>query len=486
MSNIFSCIHKDTILGIRVLVIFMALFKLVLLYWHGPVFLPDSGGYVEFAETILLSTEWTGQVDIYHPHIQTTAIRLFGYPYILSAAMALFGDYWSWVVVALQIALSSAASFALYRLANALTALAWPGLLVAFAHGTGLGAVLDLCILTDSLNSSLLIVIACSAGVGIIESRAPSVAKVLGLGMLLGIAFFIREAGQVTQWLYVPLFGVWFLRSREGWLRPIMMLALFLMPINLSIHIVKDWNASRSGERFVTTAAQTTPFLPTVLLWQKGLPVFDFDSRFEGLTLKSGAHFFENILTINYHLISEKDLSAVEVGGLAYQVYFSAWRQYPVEMVGLTLREIMNTASLVYFMPFHTAMKYQAWARGERSIANALPMDGLRRAMEEPTLFLPFILITLGRLLTLSMGALFAIGVPLMVLKHWKNQRSISAVNIALSLLWILTIGFISAYALLHLEARYILPVDMFIVTGALCVMLQWKKTPVNKASLLS
>src|SRR5947208_7915115 len=91
---------------------FAALFavKLGYLAVFGPNFQPDSGGYVDIANFIL-----AGRLNdpalaggIFPP----TLFRIMGYPALIALTRIVAGDLWPWLMVALQFALSLAATVA--------------------------------------------------------------------------------------------------------------------------------------------------------------------------------------------------------------------------------------------------------------------------------------------------------------------------------------------------------------------------------------
>ena len=74
----------------------------------------------------------------------------------------------------LQIAVSLTATAVIAHLALALTGRRWVALFAGLAHGTATGFTLDQCILTDSLNASLLIIAAARIGLDMLAGRYPS------------------------------------------------------------------------------------------------------------------------------------------------------------------------------------------------------------------------------------------------------------------------------------------------------------------------
>src|SRR4051812_42277654 len=80
----------------------IAVLKIVLLAVYGPIFTPDSGGYVGYAQAMRASTAWLSDAGLSQGATPLFAIRMIGYPAVIAAAMTLFGSAWPVVLVLIQ------------------------------------------------------------------------------------------------------------------------------------------------------------------------------------------------------------------------------------------------------------------------------------------------------------------------------------------------------------------------------------------------
>ena len=232
-----------------VLLALLAGIKIALLVILGPIHMPDSNGYQRFADLIVAGDGWFTTVDLAGPIRPLTAFRVAGYPLLLAAAKRIAPVHWDWIVVAIQMLLSLVATTFLFRLASRLCGSVALGLFAAAAYGLGLSLVMDQSIVTDSLNSSLLVIVAAHAGIGILERRTPHVLEMLGLGILVLLAFLLREAGSYLQFLYWPLILFWAAADGRsgGWLRPALLMLVFAAPMFVGVEAYEDMEPDALG-----------------------------------------------------------------------------------------------------------------------------------------------------------------------------------------------------------------------------------------------
>ena len=131
--------------------------KLALLAIYGPLFTPDSGGYIGYAEAIRTSRAWMSDAGLTQAAAPIFAIRMIGYPAFIVAAMTLAGGGWAYVVVVAQFVLSLYVGCRLYRLTIELGFAPLVALLATAAYLLSLPLTYDQTILTDSLYTSIIV-----------------------------------------------------------------------------------------------------------------------------------------------------------------------------------------------------------------------------------------------------------------------------------------------------------------------------------------
>lgn len=161
--------HRNLLILLLALIVVKTAFLVIL----GPVHTPDSRVYSEFAGHMFIDTGWLREVDLNKFWQPLTAFRIIGYPLLIATAKTITPMYWDWLLVLAQFSLSLVATAFVYRLAVRLIGNVKIALFAAAAHGLGQGFVMDQCILTDSLNGSLLVIMASYVGIAVLDKKTP-------------------------------------------------------------------------------------------------------------------------------------------------------------------------------------------------------------------------------------------------------------------------------------------------------------------------
>ena len=187
----------------RVALATLAICKVILLFAFAPLNLPDSGGYAQYADSILANRNWLTHIDLQSEPFPILAFRMAGYPLLMATAKLLFGPFSWYGLVLVQIAFSLYVTYRFWRcLGHIGLGSSW-ALAGAACQATGLIFWLDQCLLTDSIYVSLVTL----ATVLLVEScldHKVSVSRFLGIGVILALAFLLREASAVLFLLLVP------------------------------------------------------------------------------------------------------------------------------------------------------------------------------------------------------------------------------------------------------------------------------------------
>ncbi|MEQ9169896.1 MAG: hypothetical protein RIE87_01700 [Rhodospirillales bacterium] len=462
------------------MLVILAVVKAGFLAVLGPVFLPDSDDYVLFANAVLAGGDWLRSLDLHAELFPLTAFRVIGYPALIALFKVLFGGAWDWFLIALQMILSLGATAMIWRLTLRLTGRIWPAAVAAAAQGLGLAFVLDQCVLTDSLHAALLTFLAAHMALGLLDRRAPGMVEALGLGLILLAAFLLREAGAVMHLALWPLILTWALKTGGGLRRTGIVLVVFLSPLMLGIQAYKSWNQMRSGERFVTTVAQTAMYHPVLDLARRGLPVFAEDPLLADAPGLLPLHPIPGVTftAINRHLKTAHGMSALAVARHAETLFYDHWRRHPLDRASIYLGRMDPRYAYLAFMPLSGPERLSLWAGGTTPFPG--PGEIRRNLFEHGRVDQALLLAarTLARLISTALTAAFLIGVPAaLVCALARAGWRLSALEtrpIVLGALWLFTLAYPAVYALVYLEDRYLAAVTPFVAVAGVTLLAPW------------
>lgn len=450
--------------------------KIIALGVWGPVLTPDSSGYAQFADIMLANDNWFRSENIDTGGYPATSFRSIGYPLVIALAKVLTNDHWVWLIMALQMVLSLLATYFVYRLTAKLGNSTSLGLIAALIHGFGQSFLLDQCVLTDSLNASLLIIMLGLIGLGILDRRQPSIIELLGLGCLMAIAFLIREAGYYLQYLYFPLLLYWGFILGKNRFYPLLVLLVFALPMLISVEAYKSWNEYRTGKRYITTASQTSMYFPLLLLEKRGVPAKETDPLLKDapalLPIKSTTHM-RNVWKIDTYLHNAHGFDAVDIARYGMSTFLRLWTSYPFDMTMVTLSNIKARQTMAAFMPVRAVALVPSWKTGARVIPSRKELKKL--VLDEnryDKLFLYLGLIA-SRIVSILLSIAFVVGAPLLIIQeirqHRSNLKAFRVHSVLIFIYWLIYFGYTAAYAMVHLEIRYLMPVMPFVlITGLL------------------
>tara|TARA_R110000772_G_scaffold73216_6_gene159928 strand:+ start:77892 stop:79367 length:1476 start_codon:yes stop_codon:yes gene_type:complete len=446
----------------------------------GPVYLPDSKNYVMFADAILDGDGWARSLDLHAELFPLTAFRVIGYPALIALFKMLFGGAWDWLLVALQMILSLGATALIWRLTLRLTGRIWPAAVAAAAQGLGLAFVLDQCVLTDSLHATLLTLLAAHMALGLLDGRQPGMVEALGLGLVLFAAFLLREAGAVMHLAHWPLILAWTLKTGSGLRRAGIVLVVFLLPLALGIQAYKSWNQMRSGERFITTVAQTAMYHPVLDLARRGLPVFAEDPLLADAAGLLPLHPIPGVTftAINRHLKAAHGMGALAVARHAETLFYDHWQRHPLDRAAIYLGRMDPRYAYLAFMPLSGPERLSLWAGGSTPFPG--PGEIRRNLLEHGRVDQALLLAAraLARLISTVLTAAFLIGVPIVVLRSLRQDgwrpSALPARPLALGALWLFALAWPAVYALVYLEDRYLAAATPFVTVIGLALITPW------------
>jgi len=446
---------------------------------YGPLHLPDSGGYTSFADLILNTSEWAHSVDLNIIWYPETAFRSIGYPAVIALAKIVSAQSYDWLIILVQFSLSLVTSFLVFCLALCLCERFWLAAFCALAHAISQGMLMDQCILTDSFNSSLLISLICLLGMGILQNQRPTYGKMFGLGFLIALAFLIREAGNQLQYLYWPFALYWIYKSSDKGVRKFMLFVCFIAPMIVFTQSYKSWNEYRTGERFITTAGQTTMYFPALELKERGINPFAEDEYLKDLEPYyqplDQVPQLRNVSVINHHLSQKHGMNAHDISRYAFKKFFGYWVDYPLSMIQVMASRLRSKQFFLSFMPFETMMKIDFWSTGIKPFQKKGDLFEKVKQDQRYDLLAAYLGRQVGRIISGAIMITFIIALPVLFLRRLKKTQGrlgeLDQKEILIFMFWLIYIGYTCAFAMVHLEQRYLLPVVPLSVMSALYIL---------------
>jgi hypothetical protein len=435
--------------------------KLGALFVFGPTMMPDSAGYIDYADQIL-SGDFL-HVDLGLDAIPMTLARPIGYPAIIAPAKIVAGSRWAWAVVLFQSAMSVWATILVYRLARRFGLASWASLGVAAAQATAMQFVLDQAILSDSLCASATTAAACILSGLVLLPERPRPIGFLGAGALITAAFLMRDVIAFVAIGFVPLAGGAAMRERS-WLRRLIAFVLVFAPLIVTQRAYWEWNRERVGAPIVTSISQRTlldalggasRYDPAIF---SGSGTLDQVGRRVFTSFGVGAELDE-ANEANAILHRDYGWSAVRIAHEANAAYLAAWIHHPAAMVRHALIHLTETQLHQAVRSIETLRDVLLWNTGsDRDFARDRVVRGGNWWM------IPAVVAhRLAETASIAIFAAFIIITPLRLVRDGWTAAAIASLG-----LWSAYLTFFAAYAAVHLEPRYLAPVvPGSIVVGA-------------------
>jgi len=433
--------------GSLLAVILLLGIKLTLLAIFGPIFTPDSAGYAGFADLILSHRL---DADLLTTAIPVTLHRVIGYPALIAGAKLVAGGHWAWLLVAAQMAASLGATIAVRQTARQFGFGRKAALAIAAAQALSLPLLLDQAILADSLYSSAVTVVVCLLLRPFTDSAAPMRRNAAIAGLLLLLAFLLREATAYVVVGFVPLAAASYRISRSLG-RTALIVLLVIGPVILGVQTYKSWNEARIGQRIVTTGAQTTMLQALGLAAQADPTIFDGDSALD-VEARNGfhTHEFGEVLAINDRLATRDGWTAPMIAAESFAKYGREWRRHPLAMATIVFDNLRSAQMQLMVRPVASVRDMILWSTGSDGGFDRWIAIRQGKLTELPILILG----GLEKLAAMVLFFTFAVATPL----RWVGDRN-DAAKLAAMTVWMLYFTFFSAYDLVHLELRYMAPV---------------------------
>jgi hypothetical protein len=449
-----------------------AALKLVLVLWLGPIIFPDSSGYGYVAERMLANGSWlTERGDAVD---QNMVFRTIGYPLVIVPMMAVFGSAWASALAILQGFVSLAAVVPVLRVTETVTNRAWAGRLVLVLYTLSGSLLYDQAILTDSLNSSIFILVVFSIigwGCGLWRL---GLWRMLALGIVYGLGIWMREPGLYLAVIPLGLILVAALRRRAVFGENALRLGVtrgtvFIAAIAVLSGTYMAWNQYRLDEAFIGGTGHINWLQAPVYGYIKGYgnPFTGDDAVDTAVRQTSddrfaGMHQLHAVFAVVSTLRKRDGLNDRELTRLAKEKWRQTLKQHPVLMLRNTLRNLApEKMAFLIADPLYNANEYVQLGpgRGERLIkGRSHQIRDLRANFSIKGALVLTTDIAL-RAISLVLFVLFVVGPPIwFARKVWAGYPWLGPPLIAIQC-WGGFIVFALSYAMVYTELRYITPI---------------------------
>lgn len=443
------------------------LFKIALVIAWGPGMAPDTFGYTEFADLIFEGSGWLTNAELDSGAMPTTVFRIMGYPFIIAGAQLIAAEYWQWVVILLQYLLTAFSLISLARLISELGLRPLVGAFCLLSSGLSFSLLLDNMILTDSLAASVFIIVLSENAIASLREKPFGYVQALISGVLIALAFLVREGVAILSILFVVPFLVRAFLAKEKRWHSCAAIAAFFVPLLLTTQIYKAWNENRTGYSFVTTGAQTVYLSGLVDAAEKDQKIFSGDEAIDVTAREKLKNYsFSEVLAIQGSLFAQGYV-APELASLSKRKYFESWVEFPSSMLRMTIGHVTEKYATMAFRPIGTVREAGLWVNGEKPWPD---YRELRKSMfEDVGAFALVVGEMVERVIAISITISFVIVPLIWLVRLCLGKKPEKREVLVCFALWAVYFGVLFAHALVHLETRYLTPVVPFsIVIGCL------------------
>lgn len=433
-------------------VLIFALLCLTVIGINGIVFplgmTPDSYAYLGLSEEI--ARGWRDGGSLLD---SSQKFRILGYPALVALLDLGFGSRPFLAVYVLQgglvIATGTVLFWTLLRLGIASLVAAALSLLYITAIPTMLASFL----LTDTVSNSLTAIAVCLLAEPLFKPAQPALLRVLGAGLLMGAAFFFREANQYLIVCLLPMVGAIAWQRRKLRHGALLIFAL-MIPVLLASEAYKAFNVARFDQRFVTTVGRTVMLHALLPLAKRKPELFNGSSELDKAvraTLRD--YTFAETLKISGQLLGG-GLSEEQLSQVAFDKYFEAWRRFPLGMARVVLERMrLDKQATELLNPMLGFYNNARWRSIDSLVSESKRMRAALKSGDVKE-FLAVLPVTAGRIPSLVIFIFVLLGSPVIMARAWvKNDRTVA---LGLAALLASYLGYMLVYALVNMEMRYL------------------------------
>ncbi len=443
-------------------VLMFAIICLGIIVLNGIVFpigmTPDSYSYLRISEEI--AGAWRNGGSLLD---SGQKFRILGYPALIALLELGFGPRPFLAVYVLQGVLVVTTGVVLFWTLLRLGVASLVAAALSLLYITALPTMLASYLLTDTISNSLTAIVVCLLAEPLFKPVQPTLLRVLGAGILMGTAFFFREANQYLIVCLLPFVAViaW---QRRKLLHGVLLIFALMAPVMFASEAYKAFNIVRFDQRIVTTIGRLVMLGALLPLAERKPELFDGTSELDRV---ARANFSEYTFAENNKIngiLLRRGYSEERLSKEAFAKYFEAWRRYPFGMARATLermrfdkqaRELLNPP-----LAFNTNARWrsQNLAAESKRVYAALNSGDVKE-------FLTVLPVMAGRIPSLAIYLFVLLGSPVVMIMAWRRNDTILALGLAALLTSYL--GYALAYALVHMEMRYLGGISVILVLSA-------------------
>jgi hypothetical protein len=454
-------IERYGIQAALVLAVILAL-KLALLFWLGPSIFPDSGGYIAIGDSIVSGTHWLDDSGWGTGPTPTPILRPYGYPLLIALAKLVAAGQFSYALAILQCIASVAAL--------AVVAAVLPGFvqapflrhaIIVLAAASG-SSLFDIAILSDSLYASLFTTVIFLIVADFTNRFRLGPLACAALGAAWGYSIWLRESG--LYFAALPLLGL----AIAGWLRGLRAaaiagsLAAFMAPVLglVALHIA--WNAQRTGHTFLSVGDAINWLWPSFNIAAMGLA-----DPFDGTDIVSrsarGREIGQDLVGMNQLMMilwQDQGLEPHQIAHVTFAHFVAVVRHHPLAYLASVARNLQFERLANYLLnplanlndflqlgpPVHDRI-----VPALRELREMIAAGHWLRAAKVGLFVLPFEVIAAAGL------AVLVIATPIAAIG--RLRMCVRGADVAAAFLWLTFVALVGAFALVHFEMRYALPV---------------------------
>ena len=375
-----------------------------------------------------------------------------GYGFVLAASMVVFGQDWDWAVVAIQIGLSILASLVLARLMLALSGSFALALLTFAMHNLALPLAIDLWILRDSLFASVITISLGSCARWALQAEDPGRTRILFVGLLFGIASALREEIVFYGVFFLPLILLLLLRSVNDKKKIVLALVVVVAPTVLLQVALKGWNQRMTGGAGVSTNSNKVMTQAVLELAKKHPDLYDGDTLLDKAARQSFVRYhYSEVRAIN-RLLRDQGINASRLSQMVTSKYFEAWTRYPGDFSVIVLDRFFAKPSKLAFNPGNSILMHKGYTEDRRYFSRVKTLEYALGDRHYGDLFFLGLGLT-GQIISLLLYILAGVSFLTSCIT-WGTKRGDR--HPVIVVLFGCFLGVTLAYAMTHLEPRYI------------------------------
>ena len=438
--------------------------KMMILATAGPLLHPDSQSYIAYADAILDHGRAFAAVDWGAEAAPPMIFRPLGYPLVLAAAKLISPGRFEVVVVIVQAAANGVAIWLMFAVASRLLRSSAAAMLAVVLYAGSTSLLWDNSILSDSLFASLWNIVVFALLGQLLECWRLQLDHCFGLGLLWGLALWLRDTGIYFTVLPIILFvaiaaGEW--RRSNMALRQL--LAFLLASATMTGGAIA-LNYHRTGEAFFSITGLENWLRPAFDMARAGYAQpFDGDDIVSTAVRETMTDYgFGSQLKLIDHLHQRCACTPTRMQSLVFAKYRSTIQRYPSAyarvVVGnfnyLPLGELVADPVATFNQFIELGTLTPQWRIPGLSTRNLVALKGHSSAT-------PLLLMGLSALAEVASAIVFSVyllGTPYFLARSLCRERAITGEWIAVAFLWCSFVGVSLAFSLVHYEARHALP----------------------------